>query len=513
MGHPVHGPIRRHIFSATGLGLIFALVAGLASMSPAAADTPTRPDFVPGEAKGSTTFFDAKVQITGAVGSGRGLGIGFGSGRALAEYHDQSSVSEGRALDYSLLTQLNPQPTVECPDIIPLFANSTLPPLTRAESSNPNSATSQQIDVNYAGFPTMGAKFGTQDAIATPQPMAKALTDAPIVDAGLLTMYAPHAEATTRLSGHTREAVAIVSAQSLSILGGAMVLNDPKWIAIARSGDTLTADARFTYSSATILGIQRGPGTNADDLNAFKGCVEGFFGFLGLKLILPAATVTDGGDGGPPRVAISPMTVAIENMPLGLNLVGPLLRFLSPQLDAALADYLAQKCSNKSYELLADVFRGFLSGTGAVGLSVGGASAMTDDTYFPPVSFDLPVAAASLPPTPVTSLPSTPVTSSPPSTSGIQKISSSSSAPVTTSDAVVDVSAEEVVATPEPDVPAEVADAAPKFKPVKRAGLIAPAGKKGGSAGWMLAAALAGVLVLAGADQFVMRRSRRRFAG
>lgn len=520
-GNVRYGAQWRLVCGALAASLCAAMVTTAGHPAAATAATAQTPGFVPGEAKADTGFFEAKVQITGAVGSGRGLAIGFGSGRALAQYADDNAASEGRVLDYSLLQVLNSQPTPECPNIVPLFANSTLPPLTRAESSNPAHAKSRLTEVRYAGWPDYGPVFGTQDATATAGPplSSAAVTTAPIVDAGLITMWNPRSEVSTSLRGKTREARAIMSATSLSILGGAMVLYEPRWVAIARSGDTTTADARFSYSSATIFGMQRGPGTNSADLNAFKGFVENFFGFLGLKLILPEARVTDGGDGGPPRVTITPLTVAIENIPLGQNLIGPLLRAISPQLDAALAEYLAQPCSNKSYELLADVLKEVLSGTGGAALTVGGASAMTDDTYFPPVDFDDPIgeggggggavaAAGESAPTGVGGFDDF-------GAGGVSGggFSPAFDAPVTFdgadlgADLGVDL-AEEVTEGAEIAAGAAPTAAAPEVRRAARAAATNPA--RTSRPTWLMAAALAGVLALAGADQLVMRRSRRR---
>lgn len=513
------GAKRRLVFGALAASLCAAMIAAAGHPVDAQAtrtQPPESPGFVPGEAKADTGFFEAKVQITGAVGSGRGLAIGFGSGRALAQYADDNAAAEGRVLDYSLLQVLNSQPTPECPNIVPLFANSTLPPLTRAESSNPAHANSQLTEVRYAGWPDYGPVFGTQDATATAGPPlnSAAVTTAPIVDAGLITLWNPRSEVSTTLRGKTREARAIMSATSLSILGGAMVLYEPRWVAIARSGDTTTADARFSYSSATIFGMQRGPGTNSADLNTFKGFVENFFGFLGLRLILPEARVTDGGDGGPPRVTITPLTVAIENIPLGQNLIGPLLRAISPQLDAALAEYLAQPCSNKSYELLADVLKEVLSGTGGAALTVGGASAMTDDTYFPPVDFGNAAGEAGTGGAVAASGESAPV-----NVGGLDDFgggavggggfSPAFDAPVTFDgiDPSVDL-AEEVTDVTETAAGAAPTAAAPEVRRTARTAATNPATTSRPT--WLMAAALAGVLTLAGADQLVMRRSRRR---
>jgi hypothetical protein len=484
---------------------LVAVAAVLVTTGPgiAGADD-TRPAFVNGDAKASANLFDFKVQITGAIGSDSGLGIGFGAGRALTQYQDSTATAEGRALDYALTDLLNMQPTAECPDVIPIFLNSTKPPVTLADSSDPSGAGSHLTPVKYAGFPTYGPDFGTQDATAGPGVTSHATTTAFRVASGVVDMVNPKSESTTRVANGVREAVATSSADSLSILGGAMILQKPVWTATARSGATTVNSATFTYSSAQILGMTR-PGGRNDDLNAFKGFVEGMFSGLGLKMFLPTATV-EPGPNGTGSVSISPLRLGFQDIPLASSLLAPLLHAISPQIDQALAAYLAQKCSNPAMQLIADVARGIASGHGGLSFSVGGADAMTDDVYYPPVSFDTGSGSLGGPPT----APSFDTGASVLGTdlsAGSSLGSSLDSSSLTTDTVPLD----DTTTTAAPSEGPEES-AGPQVAPLQRAADRSKPGSSGGTAGWVTLAALAAVVALGAADQLVMRRSRRKFA-
>lgn len=465
-----------------------------------------RPAFVNGDAKASANLFDLKVQIAGAVGAEQGLAIGFGAGRALSQYQDSTASSEGRLADYSLADLLNMQPTPECPDVVPLYLDSTKPPLTRAESTTPGAEASQLTPIKYAGFPTYGSDFGTQDATAGPSTTATATTAAPMMDSGVLKLVNPRSESTSRVVDGVREAVAVSTADSLSLMGGALTLFRPTWTATSKSGATTVNEASFTYSSAQILGISR-PGGRTDDLQSFKGFIESAFSAFGLRLYLPKATTTPGPN-GTGSVSISPIVVGLENIPLGSSLLKPVLRAINPRIEEALAAYLAQDCSNPGMQLIADVARGILSGKGGLSFAAGGADAMTDDVYYPPIDFSL-----GTPTTPTTVL-ELPESLTP---SGVLPDSTDrefDTGPTIESDPVPTVPEDTTTTTPgpEPDDGEGESAAAPRTATVQRATDRSRPGTTGGTAGWITVAGLGAVLALALGDHLVMRRSRRRFS-
>jgi len=498
---PGHGLVRRWWALCAA-----AVLATMVVSSPAGADDP--PGFVNGDGSAFANLFDLKIQLAGDISGGNGLSLGFGAGRAIAGYQDATATAEGRVADYALTDLINMQPTAECPDYIPIYLDSTKPPQTLADSSSPGSDVSQLTVVKYAGYPTYGPVFGTQDAVAGPSTTSTATTTAKLIDSGVVKMVNPQSTAATRVVNGVREAVAVSSADSLSIMGGAMTLFRPKWTATARSGATTVADASFTYSSAIVLGISR-PGGRNDDLQAFKGFVESTFSALGLKIILPKATI-EPGPNGTGSVSISPFIVGMQNIPLGSSLIKPVLRALSPNINEALTAYLAQKCSNPAMELLADVAQGVLGGTGGLSFSAGGADAKTDDIYYAPPSFDLPSAEV-----PDTTAPTSPSFDSPVDDFSTPPTSVLSDFETNPGDTTSSLPPDTTVPTTEPDTTTTSAAARQGERREVAEGLPigqrSKPGSKGGTAGWLTIAVLGAVLVLAGADQFVMRRSRRRF--
>lgn len=487
-----------------------AVLATMVVSSPAGADDP--PAFVNGDGKAFANLFDLKIQLAGDISGGNGLALGFGAGRSLSAFQESTATAEGRVADYALTDLINMQPSAECPDYIPIYLDSTKPPQTLADSSMPGSDQSQLTVVKYAGYPTYGPEFGTQNAVAGPTTTATGSTTAKLIDSGVVKLVNPQSTSTSRIVNGVREAIAVSSADSLSIMGGAMTLFRPKWTATARSGATTTAEATFTYSSAIVLGITR-PGGRTEDLQAFKGFIESTFSALGLKLYLPKATF-EPGPNGTGSVSISPLIVGMQNIPLGSSLLKPVLTALSPRIDEALKAYLAQKCSNPAMELLADVARGVLGGTGGLSFSAGGADAMTDDIYYALPSFDLPAGGLD---TPATTMPSfdggglgdgggsgvlsenTTNTTEPGDLGG-----DLGDLPDETTTSVEPVGST-TTSRPSQRGPKQIATALPIRQQSKP-------GTKGGTAGWLTIAVLGAVLALAGADHFVMRRSRRRFA-
>lgn len=496
------GPLRR--WWALGAA---GLIAATTIPSPAGAADP--PAFVNGDAKASALLFDLKIQLTGEIGSETGLSLGFGAGRALSQYQDTGASAEGRVADYSLMDLLNMQPSEECPDVVPLYLDSTKPPLTRAESTTPGADVSRLTQVKYAGFPTHGSDFGSQDAVAGPSISATASTNAPSIDSGVIKMLNARSSSTSRVVNGVREAVAVATADSLSILGGAMTLFKPTWTATAKSGSTTVSEATFTYSSAMVLGITR-PGGSTGDLIAFKGLIENLFAGLGMKLYLPTATITPGPN-GTGKVEISPMIVGLSNIPLGSSLLKPILNALNPRIEESLAAYLAQECSNPAWQLVADVTKGVLGGNGGISFAAGGADAMTDDIYYPPVNLDLPAGNLPLGDTTLISPvdPSVLGTTDTTFPSSLGDISTSSPDLEPTSDTLPPID-EPTDSTTTTTAPTE--DGPPReTASVQRTAQRSKPGEKGGTAGWLTVVGLVAVLALAGGDQFVMRRSKRRF--
>lgn len=372
-------------------GLVPLLVLGASLAGPlsgvvSASGAQGAPSFVRGTADASADTVGLKLVLGNA-------GVGFTLGRSLSAYQESFASADGRALDLEALPTLF-GPASGCPGSRPLLPAGVLPPVTSVESTQADAGTPRPTTVFYPVLQGDGPApnvAGVQDATATSQPSSTATTTNPTQDLGILTLENPRTETDTRLRGRVREATATVTADSLSIFGGLIRLVRPTWSATARSGDEQVTEGSFTFQSATLLGLPRGPGDARADLVNFAGSFSQLLGLLGARVDLPRVTVEDG------SVKVSPLVFSFENLPLGRVVIGPLLDFFASSIDAFYKDLRASGCNGKSQAQLLQLLQGFLAGNGSLKLSLGGVAATTDDTYFPPLDNGAPTTAAPAP--------------------------------------------------------------------------------------------------------------------
>jgi hypothetical protein len=132
--------------------------------------------------------------------------------------------------------------------------------------------------------------------------------------------------------------------------------------------------------------------------------------------------------------------------------------------------------------------------------------------YYPPISLDTGVADTSL--TADTSFADN--TTTPVASSSFDSTTSDFSSGSTVPSDLAATTPDDSTTTTTPPADTDHQQVADADRP--RVANLAPAsdrsrpGHTGGTAGWLTLVALAAVIVLAGADQFVMRRSRRKFS-
>jgi len=342
-------------------------------------------DFSNGEAHAAADTFVLNIKQANA-----NIGITFG--RALSTYVDATGSSEARALDLGVLPTL--MGVEQCDGSAPVLNPATFPPLTRADSTDAGSQESRRAEAFMPGTGTdpAGPSAGFQDATASTQPASRAVTETPPTDLFVVALSGARTEVTTQLTDMVREAHAVVTADELKVFGGLFTFENPRWEAVARSGRVTTAEGRFTFSRATVLGIPRSAADAMADLEGFSQGLEQLLAPLGVALDLPAIEVTEG------RVRVTPMAFRIVDPPFGAEVIAPFLADLQPLRESLIRQALDEDCKNETAILLLDVILGVASGSGSIEITAGGVDVRTDDTEFPaPLP---PAAPLALPPPP-----------------------------------------------------------------------------------------------------------------
>lgn len=228
-----------------------------------------------------------------------------------------------------------------------------------------------------------GESVGFQDATATTGPTSRGITETPTGDLFVLALTNGRTETSASLVDGTRSAHAVTTADELRIFGGLFTFTKPRWEAVTRSGAVTVDHARFSFESATVLGIPRTYAEAMTDLAEFERGLEELLRPFGVQFDLPTVEQSDG------RSRVTPMSFRIENMPLGAEVVAPLLGQVRPFREQLERELLAEDCKNESSLLLLDVLLGVLAGSGSVEVHAGGASAFTAATDFSAPPLDL----------------------------------------------------------------------------------------------------------------------------
>lgn len=305
-----------------------------------------------------------------------GAAIGLTLGRSTAEYRDITASAQGRALDLGLLADILGLP--QCNGKYPPIVNvETMPPKTAVDSFSDKSGESRLTDVHYPGIGEApgGAKVGTQDARALPQPWAESATTTVNTNALLLAVDGGATESTVEFVDGTRVARAVSTAYQLRIMGGLIVFHRPRWEAVATSGAAESQTATFTFERATVLGIPRSSAAIMEDLQNFKWTVQQLLSQLGVVFQLPEVKATPGGG-----IEITPMGFLVKDPPIGRSLVVPLLTHdLVKQMRE---QQIAEDCRKNTNWTLIAALEGAFAGTGDIKLLAGGARASTDATDY-----------------------------------------------------------------------------------------------------------------------------------
>jgi hypothetical protein len=337
----------------------FALSAG-----PAASDGVVR-----GSAQASADTFSLSMKAANAT-------IGLAYGRSFARYQDRTGSSEARALDLGALPTLFGGP--QCDGSPALLPTTALPPVTSSDSTLVGAEQSRRTQVFQPGIggEPNGGPVGFQDATATAAPSSRASTESVPADVFLVALIGGRTETSARFVDGVREARAVVTADELRVLGGLFTLRQPRWEAVARSGEREETSSTFTFTSASVLGLERPVGQVLSDLRGFEQGIEQLLAPIGVDLTLPTTEVVEGG------IRVTPIGFRVVEPPFGRDVLVPFLGRIDPLVQALRKELVAEDCKNDVVLTVVDILLGVVGGSGSVEILAGGVEAVTDDTDF-----------------------------------------------------------------------------------------------------------------------------------
>jgi hypothetical protein len=210
-------------------------------------------------------------------------------------------------------------------------------------------------------------------------PRGWAATETPTQDLGVFAVYNGRTEVSSEQVGRERRARAVSRADAISFLGGMVVIFNPRWEATAVSGSREQLTGTFDLDGGTLFGMFRNREQAHADVRWVAESIAFLFSSLGAQLRLPEVQV-DGDE-----VRVTPMTFQLVDIPLGRLGIGPLVQLFRQTIDDYYLQLRESGCDGKSQAQLLQLVEGIVTGNGSVSLPVGGVSARTDDTYYPPI--------------------------------------------------------------------------------------------------------------------------------
>ena len=304
------------------------------------------------------------VKVAPTVGA---LQLALGSGVSVAEVRNQLAQSQSQSLDLGLIgSALTAEQCDQKP--APLRPND-LPQALRIDNRG------GEANAETAAAPALGSMVsgGLQQVLATPQPLAQAVSTAARISLSpLIDLAGGVASATTEVvdGGAARIAHATVTVD-LDI-PGVLRLSNLKWDAFHRSGTEADAHASFELGSIELLGIPIP--TAGIPLETLVATINATVGPLGLTLQLPVLErFTEPAD----VVRMTPLRLRFGDSPIGALVTGPILDATRQLRDDLAAAVIAFYCRTSTAFLLAEIFIGQFSGVGSTVVSIGGAEATT----------------------------------------------------------------------------------------------------------------------------------------
>jgi hypothetical protein len=337
-------------------------VVVVAPMGAARADD----DFVAGSGSAAASV----VQI-GPKASGLALTQLFGG--SLSGYIGTAAQAASQTIDMGLLGTL--LTAAHCDGSPSFLEPDQIPTATRVDSRDPGA--DQGKSRTYAGTPDnnpLRVEVGKEQAWAYKDPRGKStMTLALATLPGVLDARGGVAQTETGVvDGATRMAKASVDLGDVDLFGGAIKLSHLQWEAVQQTGKDAEAQGTFSIGTASVGGVPLATGTPAMALTSLNMVTSQ----VGVTFEAPAVSQDNG------VLKVSPLVMHLQSSSTQQTVTSPVLVALQPARQAVIAALTKITCYIQTIVTVADVSVGPLTGSGAFDLGLGGVAATTEGTRF-----------------------------------------------------------------------------------------------------------------------------------
>lgn len=353
-------------------GLAAALVIAqtpAGAVSAGSAGTPSAPvsTFVVGGAAATSQPFQLAPRDAG-------LAATITVGQSIADYRDTLAQASSQYLNLGLIGS---SLTVQCSSLPAPLKPSQLPqPLTAESASGPDHAVKTTAGPDAGN---MSASAGRESVSATPQPNETATADfdgGRLALPGVVTLAGLSSHAYAELvPGSARIAQATADIHSLDLLGGKISLGGLHWAISLRSGTHPGVTRSFSLGSASIAGVSL-PTASPGALASTLASINKLLTQSGIHISLPELTLQSG------IYAVTPLSIGIDNSPLGAKIFDPILNLFHTLADPAMAIVTKAVCSIGSIYGAINLLLTGLNGVGALDVELGGVTATSNDTTY-----------------------------------------------------------------------------------------------------------------------------------
>ena len=360
-------------------------LAGIALLAMALGSLPARADssFV----QGSGSAIGTAIRVGPQTG---GLTIAVTFGQSLADFQGTVGRASARAIDLGILATALTAPG--CNGAPATFKSSDFPQPLNVDSREANAdkgKTSQQSGAPDNSPILVSAGHQQVDANSSPHSHAVTTTAAFGVP-GVFEVGAGRTEVSTRIIDNaTREAVTSADFSSISLGGGAVVLDGLHWEAVQRTGKNATSEGHSSVAKIVLGGAALPITLGGGELSTVLAPVNAILLGTGLSLDPPVFVNKAG------VVTVQPLRLRIDHSPLGQAVVAPAVTAAQPVrqpildlynqtvgCDAPVGQVQGVGQVARGAVLPSDIALSALTGTGGFVVELGGGAVTTEGTTY-----------------------------------------------------------------------------------------------------------------------------------